>query len=104
MIADQYIRIVEDSSLNGAAVELANTQTREVIVLKDPHVDGSTTERSIQYFMRTPGLKDYLTPSGVSTKVDRSKINLKGKIALVTGASRKDGIGFNVAATLCELG
>ena len=104
MMADQYIRIVEDTSLNGATVELADGKERKVVILRYPHIEGIVNERTLYYIKQMPGLKEVLTPDGVSTQVDRSKINLEDKIALITGASRRDGIGFNVAAALCERG
>ena len=102
-MADNFIRIIEDESLNGACVEMAEGRV-PVNILRHPHIEGLPTKRTMAQIDNLRGLKETLTPDFVSTKVDRSKINLIGKVALLTGASRKDGIGYNVAAVLCELG
>ena len=108
-MADVYLQIIQDESLNGAALELGNSDTMKVNVLRQPHIEGHITDRDLGFMSMTnwtKELKAFMTPDDIDipVKVNRAALNLKNQVALVTGASRKDGIGFNVAKALAQAG
>ena len=100
-IVNLYVQLIEDTTLNGAALEITDAKLHKVVILRYPHIDGNPNPRALQY------IPDEMKPKGpitINTKVNRDAVKLNGQVALITGASDEKGIGYNVADALCKAG